>query len=384
MPEMHVLSVVGARPQFIKIFPVSLALRGGHEETLVHTGQHYDREMSDVFFEELDVPTPDYHLGIGPARPGAQIGRMMAGLQSVVDAESPDVIVTYGDTHSTLAAAAVGAHDDALLAHVEAGLRSHNRDMPEEINRILADHAADVLFAPTDRAVEQLAAEGITSGVHQSGDVMVDALDWAREVASTSAPRSNTFGLAPGSYVVATIHRAANTDDTDRLRTIIDALGEIDDPVLFPAHPRTVDRLKQADLFGWAQRRLTIIDPIGYVDFVDLVAHAHRVVTDSGGVQKEAFLLNTPCVTVRNETEWPETLTGGWNTLVGANPSALIDALERDVVLDESTRPFGDGTAGEAIRVALERAIDDGIGIRDRSPPEPRSTAPSPDYSRGN
>lgn len=381
---MHVLTVVGARPQFIKAFPVSRALADHHEETLVHTGQHYDRTMSDVFFEELEVPEPDYHLGVGSATAGVQIGQMMEHLQPIVDKESPDVVLTYGDTHSTLAAATVGAHADTLLAHVEAGLRSNNRTMPEEINRILTDHASDLLFAPTARAVQQLEVEGITEGVHLTGDVMVDALHWAREVASSTPPSCQRYGFEPRSYVVATIHRAANTDDIDRLRGIIASLGRIDDPVIVPAHPRTVERLERADALSWAKEQVMIIEPLGYVGFIDLVANARRIITDSGGVQKEAFLLDTPCVTLRNETEWPETLTGGWNTLVGADPDALEDAVSRSVVIDDKPRPFGDGTAAPSIRGRLELAVDDRTGIRHHSGTSRSTQPPSGDYPRGN
>lgn len=378
---MHVLTVVGARPQFIKAFPVSIALGDEHDETLVHTGQHYDRMLSDVFFEELDVPAPDYHLGVGSAPPGTQIGRMMDSLQTVVDDVDPDVLLAYGDTNSTLAAAGVGAHADCYLGHVEAGLRSHNRRMPEEINRILTDHAADLLFAPTTRAVAALAREGIEAGVHRTGDVMVDALRWARDVATERSTAIDRHGLVAGEYVLATVHREANTDDIQRLRTIVATLGRLPQPVLFPAHPRTVDRLEDADALDWAREQVRLIEPVGYLDFIQLLANAWRVVTDSGGIQKEAFLLDTPCVTLRTETEWPETVEAGWNTLVGADAGAIEAAIERTFRIQDKPQPFGDGTAAEAIVSQLATAVTTGRGVRDEAT---TTRSIPPDYSRGN
>lgn len=381
---MHVLTVVGARPQFIKAFPVSLALGEAHDETLVHTGQHYDRMMSDVFFDELDVPTPDHHLGIGSAAAGEQIGGMMQALQPIVDEADPDVLLTYGDTHSTLAAAAVGAHADVLLGHVEAGLRSHNRDMPEEINRILTDHAADLLFAPTARAVRTLQREGISAGVHRTGDVMVDALGWARDVAADRSDICDGLGLQADSYILATVHRASNTADIDRLCGIIDTLGAADLQVVLPAHPRTVDRLEAEDKLAWAREQIRLIDPVGYIDFIDLLANASRTVTDSGGVQKEAFLLDTPCVTLRDETEWPETVEAGWNTLVGADPDAIASAIRQPFLVEDKPHPFGDGTAAEAIRDRLEGAVQLQDGIREPAETDIGIELPASDYQRGN
>ncbi len=376
---MKVLTVVGARPQFIKAFPVSDALAEAHDETLVHTGQHYHRALSEVFFEELDVRPPDHHLGVGSAPPGRQIGRIMAELEPIVEEVDPDVIVAYGDTNSTLAGACVGAHADALLAHVEAGLRSDNRDMPEEINRVLTDHASDLLFAPTDQAVRRLQAEGIAEGVYRTGDVMVDALEFARDIAGDRSQVLDRHGLEPGAYVLATVHRQANTEDSERLRTIFRTLGNLADPVLFPAHPRTVDRLEALGALEWARNQVRLIEPLGYFDFVHALARARRVVTDSGGVQKEAFLLGTPCVTLRAETEWPETVAAGWNTLVGADATAIRKAVDAPVEADTRPPVYGDGTAARAIVSHLQRAVDE------RIPPEPEGVGASlRNYSRGN
>lgn len=357
---MKVLSIVGARPQFVKAFPLSRALRRDHEEVLVHTGQHYDVGLSEVFFEELDIPEPDHHLGVGSDTHGRQTGRMMVALEALCETEAPDVVLVYGDTNSTLAGAMVAAKRDSVLCHVEAGLRSYNRDMPEEINRVLTDHVSDVLCVPTDGARESLAAEGITEGVFVTGDVMYDAIRWARQRAAASSSILAALDVSEGEYVLATVHRAGNTDDPDRLQAILGALSAVPKPVVLPAHPRTVKRIEEFGLAD-ATRGIELIDPVGYLDFVRLLDGAERVATDSGGVQKEAFYLDTPCVTLREETEWTETIDAGWNTLVGADPEAIRAGLTS--ALDLPTKPclYGDGHAAAAIVAALTEsmAVDD-------------------------
>ncbi len=352
----RVLSVVGARPQFIKAFPVSKALSGVHEEVVVHTGQHYDTMLSGVFFEELDIPEPAYNLGVGSGSHADQTGRMMIELDRVMDAESPDVVLVYGDTNSTLAGALVAAKRSASLVHIEAGLRSGNRAMPEEHNRIATDHLADVLIAPTERAVETLRTEGVDGEVHETGDVMYDALLYVRKRANEISTLRSDLGIDSTEYVLATIHRAANTDDRDRLGGIVDGLSSVDMPVVVPIHPRTERALHEYGLFETANEQLTIIDPVGYLDFVHLLDGAGLVATDSGGVQREAFYLDTPCVTMRDETEWIQTIDCGWNTLVGADGSRISRALAR--IDSPATKPqlYGNGQAAPRVAEVIANA----------------------------
>ena len=351
---MKVLTVVGARPQFVKAAAVSRELRKRHEEVLIHTGQHYDDEMSDVFFDELGIPEPDDNLGVGSDDHGAQTAEMLVGLEERIAAEDPDAVLVYGDTNSTLAAAIAASKMDTALAHVEAGLRSYNREMPEEINRVLTDHAADLLFAPSKRAVENLAAEGVGDGVHDTGDVMYDAVLWARDRAADHSTVLDEFGLDEGEFVLATVHRAANTDDPDRLAAIFDALADDAREVVLPAHPRTVSRLEEYGMYEDADERLTLTDPVGYLDFVRLEDAADVVATDSGGVQKEAFFLDTPCVTMREETEWRETVESGWNALVGADDDAIRRALASAEPPADKPTPYGNGTAATTIAGLLD------------------------------
>jgi UDP-N-acetylglucosamine 2-epimerase (non-hydrolysing) len=344
---VSVLSVVGARPQFVKAFPVSHALAADHDEIIVHTGQHYDEQLSDVFFEELDIPTPDYNLGVGSDTHAVQTAEIMTKLDDIVVSHDPDVLLLYGDTNSTLAGALVGAKRDTTVAHVEAGLRSHNWEMPEEVNRVLTDHVSDLLFVPTARATETLANEGITDGVYESGDVMYDALLAVRERVRDRRPTASD--AVDGEYVLATVHRAANTDDRTRLAAIFTALSETALPVVLPAHPRTTDAMDDYGMSTDDYPGIEFVDPVGYLDFVALLDGAERVATDSGGVQKEAFYLDTQCVTLREETEWVETVECGWNVLVGADEAAIRRELERPIELDSKPRPYGDGDAAAHI-----------------------------------
>jgi len=312
---MKIVSIVGARPQFIKCAPLSRELRKVHHEILVHTGQHYDHDMSDIFFEELNIPKPDYNLGIGSGSHGEQTGKMLTEIEKVLLKEKPDLVLVYGDTNSTLAGALAAVKLHIRVAHVEAGLRSFDRNMPEEINRVLTDHISDILFCPTQTAVDNLSKEGITQGVHLVGDVMLDALEYNKTVAEKKSKILEVLGLKKDKYLVITIHRPSNTDSRENLNNIIKALREIGEAVVFPVHPRTKKFLQEYGLDFPANVRL--MDPLGYLDMLKLMAGARKILTDSGGIQKEAYMLGVPCVTLRENTEWVETLEGGWNVLVG-------------------------------------------------------------------
>jgi len=310
-----ILSVVGARPQFIKAAPVSRALaKADLREILVHTGQHFDAAMSDVFFEELAIPPPAHNLEVNSLGHGAMTGRMLEKLEQVLLAERPDLVLVYGDTNSTAAGALAAAKLNIPVAHVEAGLRSFNRRMPEEVNRVLADHLSELLLCPTTTAVANLAAEGITKGVHAVGDVMYDTTLAAIARAEECSRILETLELVPRRYAVATLHRAENTDDPERLAAVIAWLetAALDQPVIMAVHPRTRKRMAET---GMSPRGLRLVDPLGYLDMARLVHHAAAVFTDSGGLQKEAYFHRVACVTLRDETEWVETLEAGWNRL---------------------------------------------------------------------
>ncbi|RQG95948.1 non-hydrolyzing UDP-N-acetylglucosamine 2-epimerase [Natrarchaeobius chitinivorans] len=355
---MRVCSVVGARPQFVKAAVVSRKLRDVGEEVLVHTGQHYDEALSDVFFEELDIPEPEYNLGVESDTHGRQTAKMIAALEPVVEETDPDVLLLYGDTNSTLAGAIVGSKRDLTVAHVEAGLRSDNWEMPEEVNRVLTDHASELCFAPSQAAVTNLAEEGITDGVHWTGDVMYDAILDARERSRRRSTILEQLEVREEEFVLATVHRAGNTDDRSRLASILDGLASAPLPVVLPAHPRTVSRLEEYDLWDRATDELEVIEPLGYLDFVRLLDAAERVATDSGGVQKEAFFLGTRCLTLREETEWVETIDCGWNRLVGSDADAIRDGLRDGWEPESNPHPYGDGTAARRIVRLLETQFD--------------------------
>jgi len=354
---MKILTVIGARPQFVKAFVVSRELRKNHEEIFVHTGQHYDENLSNIFFEELNIPEPEYNLGIGSGTHGYQTAEMIRGIEEIVDKENPDVIILYGDTNSTLAGAIVGSKSDVIVAHVEAGLRSFNWDMPEEVNRVLTDHSSELLFAPSETAVNNLKDEGITRGVHNVGDVMYDAILWARDAASKRSNILEELGLEKNGFILSTVHRAGNTDDRERLEGIMNGLSQASLPVVLPIHPRTEKRLKEFGLWDEFKEKINFIEPVGYLDFVRLLDVAKIVATDSGGIQKEAFFLDTPCVTLRDDTEWIETVESGWNVLVGADTDYIVDELNREWVLpSEKPNPYGDGEAAKKIVEVIEYA----------------------------
>lgn len=345
------MSIVGARPQFIKVAAVSRALQR-HEHVMVHTGQHYDANMSDVFFDELALPKPDVNLAIGSGGHGAQTGAMLAALEPLLQSAAPDWVLVYGDTNSTLAGALAAVKINLPVAHIEAGLRSFNRRMPEEINRVVADHLSDLLFCPSAVAVGHLRDEGITRGVHEVGDVMADALAPLAARAREQSVILARLGLIPGTYALATLHRAENTDDPGRLREIVGALNELDEPVVLPLHPRTKGCLERMD--ARLATHVTVIDPLGYLDMLQLTQHARLVLTDSGGLQKEAYWLGIPCVTLRDETEWVETVDAGWNILVGADRERIITAVASFAPPAVHPPLYGGGQASERIvRVLL-------------------------------
>lgn len=350
---MKILTVVGARPQFIKAAPTSRAIRAAkHQEFLVHTGQHYDQAMSGVFFDEMGIPMPDLNLEVGSGPHGSQTAQMLMGLEKAIIQQVPDWVLLYGDTNSTLAGALAAAKLHIRIAHVEAGLRSFNRGMPEEINRVLTDHCSDLLLCPTETAVQNLREEGIVQGVHLTGDVMADSLSYAVERATEQVNVLDELGLHPRQYVLATVHRAENTDCPEILRNILEAFNDLNEPVIFPVHPRTRKALEQLKFLP--RPHLHLIEPVSYLRIVQLEQHARLILTDSGGIQKEAYWLGVPCITLRNETEWVETVHYGWNKLVGAQKHQIIDAVTNFTPPAKHPVLYGDGNAAERCVALLD------------------------------
>jgi UDP-N-acetylglucosamine 2-epimerase len=358
---MKSITIVGARPQFIKAAPVSRVLRqAGNTEVLVHTGQHYDYAMSQIFFEELGIPEPDVNLEVGSGLHGRQTGQMLDRLEEVLLDHRPDCVLVYGDTNSTIAGALAAVKLHIPVAHVEAGLRSFNRDMPEEHNRVLTDHCADVLFCPTRTAIDHLRREGVTRGVHLVGDTMYDAVLQFAEVARRRSTVLARLGLEPKGYLLATVHRPYNTDVPENLEAILLALLELREPVVFPVHPRTRQKIAslggELDIGAEGRGGLRLVGPVGYLDMLALEQNARLILTDSGGMQKEAYFFSVPCVTLRPETEWVETVEAGWNILVGADKERIADAVaERDWPRGAPPPVFGDGQAAGRIVAELVR-----------------------------
>ena len=359
---MRVLTVIGNRPQFVKAAAVSFRLREAADEVLVHTGQHYDDDLSQVFFDELELPRPDHRLDLGGGSNTEQTGRMLQSLEPLLAAEAPDLVLVYGDTNSTLAGALAAAQARIPVAHVEAGMRSFDRSMPEELNRVLADHAADLLLCSSEAPAQNLRDENVQGEVVVVGDVMVDV---ARLLAPRARERTSVLEaceVEPGGFLLATAHRAGNVDDPARLERLAELLRGLPDPVVLPLHPRTRARLEAAGLLGEleADPGVRLVPPLGYLDFTALLLHARAVLTDSGGVQKEAYLAGVLCVTLRDRTEWTETVEAGWNVLVGLDAAAALAALERERP-DERPPLYGDGRAGERVVRAL-------LELRERVP----------------
>lgn len=351
---MHVLTIIGNRPQFVKLAAVSPLLRADHQETLVHTGQHHDRELSDVFFEQLGLPSPDYDLGISGGSNIEQTARMLGALEPIIAAVRPDAVLVYGDTNSTLAGALVAAQSNTPLVHVEAGLRSFDRTMPEEVNRVICDTLADLLLAPGAAAAANLEREGVAGEVVITGDVMGDVvldLGAALDPAATAA----SFGVVPGEFVLVTAHRAANVDDAANLEKLVELIESLDLPAIFTLHPRTRERLIAAGLLARLEtlNSLTLAPPLPHATTLALAAAARAVLTDSGGLQKEAVWLGTQCITLRETTEWVETLEGGWNTIVGLDAERAAAALAAGRPDGAPPQLYGAGTAGASVVTAL-------------------------------
>lgn len=345
---MRLLSVVGARPQFVKVAPIAAeCARRGIDHVIVHTGQHYDPMLSDVFFADLGIPDPDVHLGVGSGTHGQQTGAILGRMDDVLTEQHPDWVLVYGDTNSTLAGTLSAVKLRLRVAHLEAGLRSFNRAMPEEHNRVLTDHAADLLLAPTAVAMEHLAAEGLRERAVQVGDVMVDVLMKVRAELADPEQVLARLGVVRGGFSIATIHRAENTDDPERLREIVQALAAVDHPVLLLAHPRVRARAAQHGI-PLDRGSLRSHEPLAYPDLVAAVSASRGVITDSGGLQKEAFVLRVPCTTVRTETEWVETVELGWNVLVEPGP-AVAQAASRPISAFTDAAPYGTGQAATAV-----------------------------------
>jgi UDP-N-acetylglucosamine 2-epimerase (non-hydrolysing) len=356
---MKIATIVGARPNFIKLAPVSKEIRKrDHKEVIVHTGQHYNYEMDRIFFDQMGIAAPDYHLGIGSGSHGFQTGEMLKKTEEVLQKEVPDAVIVFGDTNSTLAGGLATAKMHIKCAHIEAGLRSFDKRMPEEINRVLVDHCSDLLLCPTRTAIDNLKREGIVQNVHLTGDVMVDAQKDCERIAESESHILEALGLKPWSYYLATVHRASNTDDPENLRAIALALQDLDD-VVFPCHPRAEKYLKKFGLWDDLEKKIRMIKPVGYLDMLLLEKNAKKIVTDSGGVQKEAYLLGIPCITLRDTTEWIETVNDGWNVLV--RPGEDIASAIRDFrPRHERQDVFGKGRASAMIVDLVEKLVGSG------------------------
>jgi UDP-N-acetylglucosamine 2-epimerase len=348
---LKIISVVGARPEFIQASPVSRALREHYREILVHTGQHYDYLMSQTFFDELGIPAPDYNLEVGSGSHAAQTAEILIRFDEVVRKEKPDLVIVRGDTNSTLAGALVASKLHIPTVHIEAGERSFDRSMPEEINRLVADRLSSAYFCVSHTAVKQLAREGITENVFWAGDVMFDANLTNRPLARQKSTILSQLGLAPGSFGLVTVHRAANTDDPARLANIVTALSRVGETVVFPVHPRTRGALEKLDM-RFAEN-VYVIEPVGYYDMMVLEENARIIATDSGGVQREAYFMKKPCITLRDETEWTETVDAGWNRLVGVDVDQIVHEWSHFTPSAEQPPIFGDGRAGEKIAEIL-------------------------------
>ena len=364
---MKIMTIVGARPQFIKAAAVSRVLREKHTEILVHTGQHYDNNMSEIFFDELNIPHPDYNLSVGSGSHGEQTAEMLRKIEALIIENKPDILLVYGDTNSTLAGALAASKLHVRVAHIEAGLRSYNMNMPEEQNRVLCDHISSYLFCPTDTAIENLTKENIKKNVYNVGDVMCDAVLFYSKQLESKDPSEyfDSFKYffhtkrSIKDFYLATVHRAENTDGVENLSGILAAFEALDCPVVFPVHPRTIKLIGELNEINH-YKNICFIEPVSYKEMLWLTSHAKKIVTDSGGLQKEAYILKTPCVTVRDQTEWVETLVGGFNILAKPNKDDIFDKLNNTVVdWAQHKEYYGNGNAGKVITELLEKNEND-------------------------
>ena len=344
---MKIVTVVGARPQFVKAAQVSAELRKKHDERILHTGQHYDENMSKIFFEDLKIPKPDINLGVGSESHARQTAEIMIGLEEYLRQEKPDLVLVYGDTNSTLAATVSASKMHIDVAHVEAGLRSFNRKMPEEINRIIADRLSNLLFCPTQTAVNNLKNEGIEQGVFNIGDVMFDV---ALKFAPIAEQKSRIFeqeSILPGKYLLLTLHRAENTNYFQNMKNIVTALVDSNKQIVFPVHPRTMKYMQQYQLYDLLKKstHIKLLQPVSFIDMIVLEKNAQKILTDSGGVQKEAYFYQVPCITLRDETEWVETVEDGWNKVVGADYNKILNAINNFSPNSPQKKHYGEGNA---------------------------------------
>jgi len=365
---MKILSVVGARPEFIQASIVSRAIREAHQEILVHTGQHYDIALSQTFFEELEIPSPDYNLEVGSDSHAKQTGKIMIRMEEILRDEQPDIMIVRGDTNSTMASALAASKLQIFIAHIEAGERSHNKQMPEEINRLITDRLANLHFCTSRTAMQNLASEGIKESVHWVGDVMLDAMIYFRPIAQRRSNILEKMKLTTKNFCLVTIHRAANTKP-EILKNIIDILNKASETIVFPVHPRTSKAL--ASIQGSFKKHVRLIEPIGYLDMLMLEEHARLIATDSGGVQREAYFLGIPCLTLRDETEWTETVDAGWNKVVGTDPMQVLHAWKHFSPPEDHPPLFGEGIASQRIAHILDSMElnpkpkpNDALGVR--------------------
>ncbi len=349
---MKIVTIVGARPQFIKASVVSKEIRKKHEEILVHTGQHYDYNMSQSFFDELNIPKPNYQLDLKSSTVSERMGEMIKGIAEIILAHKPDLVIVYGDTDSTLAGAIAANKNDVPIAHIEAGLRSYDKNMPEEFNRVLVDHASKMLFCPTDIAVQNLKKEGITESTFNTGDVMFDSIINFGKMADNKI--LDDLKINSKQYLLATVHRKSNTENISVLKTIFEAFKECGEEIVFPIHPRTLKCIKEHNI-AHDFPNVKIISPVTYLQMISLEKNAKKIITDSGGVQKEAFFLKVPCITLRENTEWTETVENGWNVLAGTQKDSILNAIKNFKPSKEQVNHYGDGNASRIICEIIDK-----------------------------